>query len=63
MVQRNEEKDQVSFEEFVRSEEIEMNSKDPNTQNMQYCIEHSDHMIRNDSNLENLYSKIDALLK
>ena len=62
IVKRNQEKDQVTFEEFVNSEEIEMHSENPNEQNVGYCIEHADIVITNDSSLDDLYAKIDTII-
>jgi len=59
---RNEEKDQVTFEQFVQSEKMEMSANSPDVQNVGYCMAHADTIVQNDSTLENLFSSIDALI-
>lgn len=60
--QRLSEKDNVTFEEFKIQEDREMNNTDPNSQNLSKCIAHSDFLINNDKNLENLYDQIEKIL-
>lgn len=60
--QRFSEKDNVTFEEFKAQEEKEMNTIDPNSQNLSKCIAMSDYLINNDGNLENLYDQITPIL-
>lgn len=60
---RNEEKDRVTFEEFVAGEEKEMSSKDPHRQNVDYCMSQADVLIYNDGSLEDFYKKIDRALE
>ncbi|MDC1205567.1 AAA family ATPase [Candidatus Pacebacteria bacterium] len=54
--------DNVSFEEFVRLEEIEMNDPDPNGMQKAAVIEMAEHTIMNNSTLEELHAKIEDVL-
>jgi len=58
---RQSEKDSVSFKEFQRQEEREMQDTDPNAQNLLKCIEMADFLINNDGSLENLYEQIEKI--
>lgn len=60
---RGSEKDSVTFEEFQKQEEREMQSSDPNAQNLPKCIEMSDFIINNDGSIENLYEQIEKIIK
>lgn len=59
---RSSEKDNVTFEEFKSQEEKEMQSINPNSQNLTKCIEMSDYVFNNDGKLEDLYEKIEKTL-
>ena len=51
--------DKISIEQFVREEELEATSTDPNKQNISTCMQRAEISIKNDSdNLERLQSKI-----
>ena len=56
---RQSEKDSVTFDEFTKQEEREMQNTDPNAQNLPKCIEMSDHLFNNDGSLERLYEEIE----
>lgn len=60
---RASETDKVSFEEFVSNEQREMQSDDPNKQNLSKCIEMADFVINNDRSLKNLYEQIEKVTK
>ncbi len=60
---RQSEKDNVTFEEFVKQEEREFQNTDPNAQNLPKCIEMSDYVITNDGSLEKLYEQIEKAIK
>ena len=51
----------MSFKEFQRQEEREMQDTDPNAQNLLKCIEMADFLINNDGSLENLYEQIEKI--
>lgn len=55
-------KDTVSFEEFSRSEDMEMSSTDPNKQNLSRCIELADYQIENEGTIEELQIKVKNII-
>lgn len=54
--------DMTSFADFEAAEKAQMESKDPNAQQLARCRELADRVIMNDSDLEALGRKADALL-
>ena len=63
IVERASETDKVSYETFVQNEEREMNSTDPNKQNISACIQLADFKFANNGTLEELYKEVDLVLK
>jgi dephospho-CoA kinase len=63
IVNRKSETDTVSFEEFLKHEDLEMNSSDPNNQNLSFCMGAADYRLRNDGNLTDLQKAIDDMLR
>jgi dephospho-CoA kinase len=61
--QRGTTTDSISFEKFIADEEKEMESDDPNKQNLKKCIEMADFKIENNGTIEELNSKIEGILK
>lgn len=59
---RASETDMINFETFVENENREMNSQDPNKQNLRKCIEMADFVIHNEGTVEELYRKLEELL-
>lgn len=55
--------DNISFEKFLNDEKREMESDDPNKQNLKRCIELADFVIDNNGNLEKLNLKLEEILK
>jgi len=55
-------KDGVTFDEFCKSEDIEMTSTDPNKQNLGRCIELSDYVILNNGTLDELKVRVDQVI-
>jgi len=55
--------DDISFEKFLADEAKEMDSDDPNKQNLKKCIEMADFVIDNNGTLDELNSKIEEILK
>jgi len=55
--------DNISFEKFLSDEEREMNSDDPNKQNLRKCIEMADFRIENNGTIEELNYKLEEILK
>jgi len=60
--QRRSESDQVTFSEFVAHEELEKNDPDPHGMQKAKVIEMADHIIINDSNVDELHSQVNAFL-
>jgi dephospho-CoA kinase len=59
---RGSETDHISFETFLENEKREMDSVDPNKQNLRKCIEMADYQLMNDGNMEDLHREIDDIL-
>jgi dephospho-CoA kinase len=59
---RGSETDDVNFETFIANEKREMESIDPNKQNLSKCIEMADYIFENDENIEELHEKVDAVI-
>lgn len=59
---RNSETDNVSLETFLENEKREMQSSDPNKQNLSKCIEMADYIFENDETVEELEEKVDAVI-
>jgi dephospho-CoA kinase len=55
---RGTETDQVSFKEFLANENRELDSDDPNKQNLSKCIEMADYTFRNDGNVNQLLEQL-----
>ena len=53
--------DNISFEKFLTDEKKEMESTDPNKQNLKKCIEMADFIIENNGTIEDLNSKIEKI--
>jgi dephospho-CoA kinase len=60
---RNSETDQIDFSTFIQNEQREMNSTDPNSQNLQKCREMADFVFLNDGTINELYEKVKAVLR
>ncbi len=58
IVERASETDHISFETFLQNEQREMDTTDPNAQNLRKCIEQADFNLTNNSTVENLHKKI-----
>ena len=63
IVIRNSETDNISFDTFVENEQREMNSNDPNKQNLRKCIEMADYKFNNNGTIEELYLEVEKVLK
>lgn len=62
IVERASETDKVNFETFVANEEREMNSNDPNKQNLTACMKLADYTFVNNGSFDALYRQIDEAL-
>jgi dephospho-CoA kinase len=63
IVMRNSETDRISYETFVENEKREMQSDDPNKQNIGKCIEQADQVFMNNSSVEMLFCQVEKSLK
>jgi dephospho-CoA kinase len=59
---RKSETDHISFETFIDNEKREMNSTDPNAQNLKKCMELADFKLLNNGTLEQLNHQIEEIL-
>lgn len=62
-IKRNSSTDNISFKKFLSDEEREMESNDPNKQNLKKCIEMADFVIKNNGKIEDLNYKLEKILK
>jgi len=62
IVLRKSETDQISFETFLENEKREMDSNNPNRQNLGKCIEMADFVLNNDGNFGDLEKQIDKTI-
>ena len=60
---RGSETDFISYEVFLENEKREMNSDDPNKQNLKKCIDMADYFFENNGDINELHSKISLVLK
>jgi dephospho-CoA kinase len=63
IVKRSTSTDNVSLEEFLADEAREMESDDPNKQNLKKCIKMADYIIDNNGTVEDLNLKLEEILK
>lgn len=55
--------DNIDFETFIANESREMNTSDPNKQNLSKCIDMADYKFNNDGDLESLHKEVENVLK
>jgi dephospho-CoA kinase len=55
---RGSETDHIDFETFIANERREMNTDDPNKQNLKKCIEMADYKFTNDGTVEGLEAQV-----
>ena len=60
---RSSETDQISFETFLANEKREMQSEDPNKQNLKACIDRADFVFHNDGDIEELHQQVADVVK
>lgn len=60
---RNSVTDQVSYDTFLMNEQREMESTDPNHQNLKKCIELADFRFQNEDSREALYAEVENVLQ
>jgi dephospho-CoA kinase len=56
------ESDDVNFQKFVKQEETEMTSSDPNKQNLSKCISMADYIFQNNGTIEELQKQVENVL-
>ena len=61
VVVRGSETDKVSFENFVKQEELEMKNEDVNKQNVAECIKRADILLKNDLSIQDLENDIENI--
>lgn len=59
---RDSSKDKISYEQFLKDEKREMESDDPNKQNLRACIQAADYRFTNEHTLDDLAWLIDSAL-
>ena len=59
---RQSETDQISFQTFMENEEREMNTSDPNKQNLRKCIEEADFILENNGTKNDLLQQLEEIL-
>jgi len=60
---RQSETDQISYETFMENEEREMNTTDPNKQNLRKCIEEADFLLENNGTKKELLRQVEEILR
>ena len=63
ITERKSETDAISFETFIQNEAREMNSDDPNKQNLKACITQADFVFNNNGNMQELIEQVENVLK
>lgn len=63
IITRKSETDHISFETFVDNEAREMNSTDPNKQNLRECIAQADYLLMNNGSREDLHASVERVLR
>lgn len=62
VVLRGSETDHISYETFLANEQREMNSDDPNKQNLRACIEQADYRFDNNGDIASLNEQVEKVL-
>lgn len=62
IVERASSTDKISFSEFADNEKREMESTDPNKQNLTACMKLADFVLKNNGSYSELYSQIENIL-
>lgn len=63
VIERNSETDRISYETFVDNEAREMNSNDPNKQNLSVCMQKADFRIVNNEGFDELHKEVEEVIK
>ena len=62
IIQRKSETDNVTYQEFLKQEELEMENFEEHKQNLKGCINMADQVIYNDGSFEKLNIEIDKFV-
>lgn len=62
ITRRKNETDHISYETFLDNETREMESDDPNKQNILKCISMADRTINNDGNIDDLHQQLESII-
>jgi dephospho-CoA kinase len=60
---RQSQTDQIDYQTFIDNENREMNSSDPNAQNLSKCIELADYQLWNNGTVEQLHRVVEEILQ
>lgn len=63
IVIRKSETDHISYDTFLQNESREMDTDDPNKQNLRKCIEMADFVFENSGSIEDLHKEIEKVLQ
>lgn len=63
VVIRKSETDKITYDTFIQNEQREMNSDDPNKQNLHACIQQADYVFSNNGTLDALTLQVEKALK
>ncbi len=63
ITERQSETDHISFDTFTEDEAREMNTSDPNKQNLKACIREADFVMNNNGSREELFAEVEKVLK
>jgi len=59
---RGSETDEVTYDEFIAAEKMEINNSDPTKQNLTKCINMANYKFENNGTFKNLYKQVDNAL-
>jgi dephospho-CoA kinase len=60
---RNSETDRIDYKTFMENDQREMDTNDPNKQNLHKCIEMADFVFHNDGSIQALNQQLEKVLK
>jgi len=63
ITERQSETDMISYEEFLSNEKREMESQDPNSQNIRACMQLADFVLTNNGSFESLHTQIENVFR
>lgn len=63
IVVRGSETDKISYDTFIKNEQREMNSDDPNKQNLKKCIEMADYVFLNNKDKNHLFAQVELVIE